>query len=68
MESKKARTTVIAVYRCANRMKWANLENRSTTVRIIDLPLTRGSPSTKSMDRSVHTVPGRSSSWSKPTG
>jgi hypothetical protein len=43
-------------------MKCPYLENLSTTVRITDLPLMRGSPSMKSMATYTHTVEGTSRS------
>ncbi|KAF0906562.1 hypothetical protein E2562_012016 [Oryza meyeriana var. granulata] len=52
---KKACATDSAEYGCANGMKWQYLLNLSTTVRMTDLPRTRGSASTKSRAISVHT-------------
>jgi hypothetical protein len=41
-------------------MKLANLKNQSSTVKMMDLPLIRENPSTKSIAMSVHTTDGTS--------
>jgi hypothetical protein len=50
-----------------DEMGWY-LDRRSTTVRITDLLLTFGNPSTKSMAMSCHTTVGTSSGWRRPAG
>jgi hypothetical protein len=49
-------------------MKWVYLENRSTTVRMTDLPPTLGSPSMKSIEMSAQTWDGTSRGYSSPAG
>jgi hypothetical protein len=49
-------------------MKWAYLENLSTTVRIMLLPCTFGSASTKSMEMSAQTREGMGSGGRRPAG
>ena len=49
-------------------MKCANLENRSTTVKMTLLPWTLGKCSMKSIEMSDHTWVGTSSGCSKPAG
>jgi hypothetical protein len=66
MPSKKVRVTDAAVYGCSRGMKWAYLENRSTTVRMTDLPPTLGSPSMKSIEMSAQTWDGTSRCCSSP--
>ncbi|KAF0933291.1 hypothetical protein E2562_017077 [Oryza meyeriana var. granulata] len=68
MSLKKAWATDSAEYGCANGRKWQYLLNRSTTVRITDLPRTRGSASTKSSATSVHTPWGTGSGRRRPAG
>jgi hypothetical protein len=68
MASKKTCATVVAVYGWPSGRKCAALENRSTTVRIADFPLTVGNPSTKLMAMSTPTVVGMSSGCKRPVG
>jgi hypothetical protein len=63
--SKKTWTTDVDVYRWTNDKKWAYFENLSTTVRMTNLPWTKGKPSMKFMAMSAQTADGRSSGWSK---
>lgn len=44
------------------------LRNRSTTMRMTDLPLMRRTPSTKSIAMSAHTVDGIGNGWRRPPG
>jgi hypothetical protein len=55
MLSKKAWATVVVVYGCPDGMKWAYFKNRSTAIRITDLPFTRGNTFMKSIAMSAHT-------------
>ena len=50
MSVKNAWATDSAEYGCAKGMKWQYLLKQSTTVRMMDLPRTRGRASTKSSD------------------
>jgi hypothetical protein len=52
--------------RCARGMKWQYLLKRSTTVRMMDFPPTRGSASMKSSPMSVQTAVG--TGRSRPAG
>jgi hypothetical protein len=56
--SKKAVATVVAEYGWLRATKWAYLENRSTTVKMTDLPPTLGKPSMKSSAMLRHTPVG----------
>lgn len=58
MSVKNACATDSAEYGWASGMKWQYLLKRSTTVRMTDLPRTRGSASTKSMPMSAQTAVG----------
>ncbi|KAF0904666.1 hypothetical protein E2562_036035 [Oryza meyeriana var. granulata] len=68
MSAKKACATDSAVYGWLRAMKWQYLLNRSTTERITDLPLTRGSASTKSRPMSAQTTVGIGSGMRRPAG
>jgi hypothetical protein len=64
---KNAWATDSAEYGWASGMKWQYLLKRSTTVRMTDLPRTRGSASTKSRPMSAQTVVG-TGSGRRPAG
>ena len=49
-------------------MKWTILENRSTTVRMVLLPLDLVRPVTKSRAMSDHGQPGVGNGWRRPAG
>jgi hypothetical protein len=68
MLSKNAFVMAVAVYGCPNGMKWPYLENRSMTVKMTNLSLTRRNPSTKFMVTSAHRLDGMLSGWSKSAG
>jgi hypothetical protein len=68
MESKKSRETDVVVYGWPSVMKWAYFDRRSTTVSMMDLPLTRGRPSTKSLAMSHQTAAGTTSGCRRPAG
>jgi hypothetical protein len=68
MSAKKACATDSAVYGWPRAMKWQYLLKRSTTERITDFPLTRGSASTKSRPMSAQTTVGIGSGMRRPVG
>jgi hypothetical protein len=68
MESKKALATDAAEYGWPRGIKYVDLENRSTTMRITDLPPILGNPSTKSIAMSLHTELGTTKGWRSPIG
>lgn len=57
-----------ADYGWANSIKWHYLRKRSTTVRMTDLPPTRGSASTKSSPMSDHIGIDTGSGRRRPAG
>jgi len=68
MSVKKACATDSAEYGCPKGMKWQYLLNLATTVKMTDLPRTRGSASTMSSPMSVQTPYGMGSGGRRPAG
>jgi hypothetical protein len=58
----------VAIYGCPGVMKWADFENLSTTVRMIDFPLTRGNPLMKSIVTSTQIIDDMPSGCRRPVG